>query len=247
MVGMSNAQTVLFYTPFALVILGLIFRKTHSEQSESDLRKEARPSPLSSVKSVWRYVFWLALLISLTQFAINMGQFLFNLHFEKLFESADTKAQALGQIYMSINILSLFIQVVVTPIVLKRFKSASVHTFIPALYLMVTYIGFGLSVSSFFLVGGAFVVMKGVDYSLFSAAKELLYFPLNAGQKYGAKYVVDMLAYRLSKGIVSTFLIFYQGIFLVQALLMLILVLWALTLVPLFKQRHQLLSAVSVG
>ncbi len=236
-----GVNQVFLYTPLLLILIGSIFYLTRPVEGEVKSVKENRPSPLASIKSVWKYVFWISLLISLTQFAINMGQFLFNLHFEKLFDDANSKAQALGQVYLSINILSLFVQVVVTPIVLKRFKSAYIHTFIPVLYLMVTYLGFGLSVSSFFLVGGAYVVMKGVDYSLFSAAKELLYFPLDAEQKYGGKYVVDMVAYRFSKGLVSTFLIFFQGIFLVQVLLMLILVLWALTLIPLLKERHRLL------
>lgn len=236
---------VFFYSPLALVAIGAVFFLTKSATGEREIITKERPSPLASVRSVWKYVVWISLLISLTQFAINMGQFLFNLHFEKLFADVDSKAQALGQVYLSINVLSLFVQIVVTPIVLKRFKTAYIHTFIPVLYLMVTYIGFGLSVSSFLLVGGAYVVMKGVDYSLFSAAKELLYFPLDAEQKYGGKYIVDMVAYRFSKGLVSTFLIFFQGIFLVQVLLMLILVLWALTLVPLLKERHRLLARAS--
>ncbi len=240
-----GVDAVFLYAPLSLIAIGAVFFLTKSASGEKEIITQQKPSPLASVRSVWKYVFWISILISLTQFAINMGQFLFNLHFEKLFNDADSKAQALGQVYLSINILSLFVQIVVTPIVLKRFKSAYIHTFIPVLYLMVTYLGFGLSVSSFVLVAGAFVVMKGVDYSLFSAAKEILYFPLDAEQKYGGKYIVDMVAYRFSKGLVSTFLIFFQGIFLVQVLLMLILVLWALTLIPLLKERHQLLARAS--
>lgn len=240
-----GSQMILTYLPISLIGIGLIFSLTRTSVSEA--REQLKPtpaiSPLASVATVWRYVLWIAIMIALTQFAINMGQFLFNLHFEKLFLTADTKAQALGKVFMSINILSLTVQVLLTPIILKTFKTSTVHALIPLLYLLAIALGFGLMPASFLMVGGAFVLMKGVDYSLFSAAKELLYFPLDATQKYGAKYIVDMVVYRLSKGLISTILIFFQGIFLVQALLMLILVLWALTLVPLFRQRHRLLAA----
>lgn len=240
-----GSQMILTYLPISLIGIGLIFSLTRTSVSEA--REQIKPtpalSPLSSVASVWQYVMWIAIMIALTQFAINMGQFLFNLHFEKLFISADAKAQGLGKVFMSINILSLTVQVLLTPIILKTFKTSTVHALIPLLYLLAIALGFGLMPASFLMVGGAFVLMKGVDYSLFSAAKELLYFPLDATQKYGAKYIVDMVIYRLSKGLISTILIFYQSIFLVQSLLMLILVLWALTLIPLFRQRHRLLAA----
>lgn len=233
--------SILTIVPMSLSGIGLIFTLTHRslEEKKSSMGQE-NISPLASVRSIWKYVFWLALMIALTQFAINVGQYLFNIHFEKIFMTADSKAQGLGKVFMSINILSLCVQLLVTPFVLKVFKTQNVHSGIPILYLLVSLAGFVIYPASFLMVAAAFVTMKGVDYSLFSAAKELLYFPLDARQKYGAKYIVDMIAYRLSKGLISIALLMIGSIFVVQQLLILILVLWALTLIPLFKLRSQL-------
>ena len=46
-------------------------------------------------------------------------------------------------------------------------------------------------------------MFKALDYSVFKAAKEILYIPLPFAARYRAKEVVDVFGYRLSKGGVS--------------------------------------------
>ena len=82
--------------------------------------------------------------------------------------------------------------------------------------------------------------MKGLDYSLFAAAKELLYFPLSLKQKYGAKYIADMIFYRFAKGLISFVLLFFQTHMAVNAMLIGCLVAWVGILIPLFNQVAKL-------
>ena len=91
-------------------------------------------------------------------------------------------------------------------------------------------------------VASAFVIFKGVDYSLFSTAKELLYFPLSPSQKYGAKYINDIVIYRFAKGLISLILIKIQIESAVTWMMYLSLVIWLILLIPLFKHEKNILK-----
>ena len=49
-------------------------------------------------------------------------------------------------------------------------------------------------------VGLAFFLFKAFDYSIFRAAKELLYIPLGFDERYRAKELIDVFGYRAGKG-----------------------------------------------
>ena len=90
------------------------------------------------------------------------------------------------------------------------------------------------------LVSFSFGTMKGTDYSLFSAVKELMYYTLGPEQKYGAKYIVDMVVYRFAKGLISLFLIFFQMPWLLDVLLVALCLAWFGLIFPLFKEERKL-------
>ena len=98
---------------------------------------------------------------------------------------------------------------------------------------MVICFSFGAGALGFISAG--FVILKGADYSLFASAKELLYFPLTAAQKYGTKYISDIVVYRFAKGLVSLLLIYFQELYIINWLMYLCLILWVISLVPLMK------------
>ena len=51
------------------------------------------------------------------------------------------------------------------------------------------------------------VASKSLDYSIFRAAKELLYLPLSQAEKTQGKALIDMLTYRVAKGGASVLLL----------------------------------------
>ena len=74
----------------------------------------------------------------------------------------------------------------------------AVHMAIPALHLTACA---ALMARPTLAVGAlAFGLFKALDYSLFRAAKEMLYIPLSFDSRYRAKSVIDAFGYRLSKG-----------------------------------------------
>ena len=67
-------------------------------------------------------------------------------------------------------------------------------------------VGFFLVVPKFMAMALAKVASKCFDYSIFRAAKEILYIPLSPLERVQGKAVVDILAYRVTKGAVTLFL-----------------------------------------
>jgi ATP/ADP translocase len=61
-------------------------------------------------------------------------------------------------------------------------------------------------------MAAAKVASKVFDYTIFRAAKELLYIPLSYVQKTRGKAVVDMLTYRVAKGGASLLLLILAAV-----------------------------------
>lgn len=204
-------------------------------------KSEVNLSPLKAVESVSKYVFMIALMIALSQFCINLANFKFNILLEQIYPDRLEKTRILGNLYGAMGMLTLFIQLFITPLALKYIKGRSIGIFIPALYLLVYMTSF--SFGGFISVAGLFIVYKGVDYSIFGSAKEILYFPLNITQRYGAKYIVDMVVYRLGKGVISVLLIFVQIPWVIDMMSVIFLVSWILLMIPLFKEEKRILGS----
>ncbi|CAN0597269.1 unnamed protein product [Laminaria digitata] len=91
-----------------------------------------------------------------------------------------------------------------------------------------TMIGF-LVVPHVLLLAAAKALSKILDYSLFRAAKEMLYIPLAYEEKTQGKAVIDMLTYRVAKGLASALvlvLVALKAPALVNMLTVVIIVAW---------------------
>jgi ATP/ADP translocase len=74
-------------------------------------------------------------------------------------------------------------------------------------------------VPSFALISFSYVFLKAIDFSLFSVGREMLYIPCGLEEKFRAKAVIDVFAYRSSKALVAFSLLFLQtfaGIYLLE-------------------------------
>lgn len=204
---------------------------TESNMHLMNFEKEKKKlSPLASIKNIKAYVICICLIIMMSQFVINLGNYEFNFYLEKAFPLKAEKTNFLGLAYTYVNSLSLVLQFIFMPILFRIFSPITLHFIIPVLF------------ATFFFVsnlwGGmatAFILMKGVDYSIFSGAKELLYFPLGDLQKYGAKYLADMIFYRFSKGLISLVLILVPSSGMVGVLFYVFIAVWLAALVFLSK------------
>lgn len=183
--------------------------------------------PLKAISGVGYYVMIIGLMVTFSQFVINIADYKFHIIFEKSIESNIARTEFLGKMYGTINIFSLIAQFIVMPLLMRKFSAWAIHFVLPLSYMATGAVGFVFGGAQ--AAAGTFIVYKGSDYSFFSMAKELLYHPLENIQKFGAKYINDMFIYRLAKAIIAGILIYIADMPMVIDLLFATsLVLWFL-------------------
>jgi AAA family ATP:ADP antiporter len=151
-----------------------------------------------------RYLIWVLALIAATQLATNVLDYLFSGVLETHFSDQELRTAAIGHVYAAIDVVTLILNVT-AGVVLLWVGVGRVLLLIPML-LAVSVFG-ALLVPGFMAVAVAKVVNKGMDYSLFRVAKEAVYLPLNSAEKRSGKAVIDILTYRVAKGVASLFLL----------------------------------------
>lgn len=204
--------------------------------------KESVKSPLASLDTsdLRRYVLYICCIVALTQFIINIADFKFNLAFEAAVPTSDARTGYLGEIYTWTNGLTFLFQFLLLPFVLPRVSEKHLHLFIPISYLL--SVGALVMGSQIGLMPIAilYIYFKAADYSFFSAGKELLYQPLQTAQKYGAKYLTDMLVYRSSKALIALLLIYLQSAFILDMMMLGFLLIWIYFAIKLFSLHRKL-------
>jgi len=224
----------------------LFYRTTpiYFEKKKAESNESKPDTPLRAIGDAKKYVYYITLIIAISQFVINLAQFKFNVLFAQILPDVNLKTAYLGKIYFYMNSMGLLTQLILTPVLLKCVSNRNIHYVIPFLYLGISIFGFGIGGNLLVPVATAFIVIKGVDYSLFSTVKEILYFILDNRQKYGAKYLVDMVSYRAAKGVISVILLFKvcQSPWVVNFMLFAFLGLWPVALFLLFREEQKIIE-----
>lgn len=237
----TSTELILLFGASILILVAILFGQTAHIQlfiKEKTLEK----TPLQSIYPVRRYVFWIVLIVALSQVCISLVNFKFNILFEQVVPDKNLKTRYLGDINTAISSLVLIVQLVVIPLSLRYFSNRSLQLTIPIAYGLFALWGFGLSGIGLLPIALTFIFYKGIDYSFFAVLKELFYFPLKTEQKYGAKYIIDMVVYRFAKGATSLILVFWQGAMFINWALALSLVFWFLCLIPIFKEQKKIIG-----
>lgn len=151
-----------------------------------------------------RYLLLMLGLIALTQVVITLVDYQFNAGVQAFEPDTDARTALIGQVYAAINTGAIVLQLG-TGVVLTFLGVPRVLGGIPGL-LGLTLVAFLVS-PHVYLLAAAKVMSKVLDYSLFRAAKELLYIPLDYDDKTQGKAVIDMLGYRAAKGGASVLLL----------------------------------------
>ena len=103
-----------------------------------------------------------------------------------------------GAFWGTLNTSVLALQFVVAPLLMSFLSLRAVHLMMPLIHVCV--ITWAITDPSVASVGAAFFLFKAFDYSIFRAAKEVLYVPLGFDERYRVKEVIDVFGYRTGKG-----------------------------------------------
>lgn len=160
---------------------------------------DAKPSFGRSLGVVFasRYLTLILLLVVTVQLLINLLDFQYMAVLEETYPDVDRRTEVNGDVHAVINAGALTLQFV-GGLVLRSIGVSSTLILIPA-FIGATVLFF-LVVPGFVSMSVAKVSGKVFDYSLFRAAKEILYIPLDYRSKTQGKAVIDMMVYRLAKG-----------------------------------------------
>jgi ATP/ADP translocase len=151
-----------------------------------------------------RTVLYIALII----FTAQAVSTLLDLRFTQLVREAlpvkDLRSAFLGNFWMKVNIFSFSMQFLLTPLLLRYVRVRWIQAGIPLIHVCTCL--FLLAFPGIFAASAAFLLFKGIDYSIFRASKETLYIPFSYDTRYRAKQVADAFSYRFSKGVTSVVL-----------------------------------------
>lgn len=124
---------------------------------------------------------------------------------EQSFSQVDERTAFSGKVHSYLSGISLFLQIIVCPLVLKNFSLISIQIAIPLINLSV--IGATILFRNSYSASIAYITFKSLDYSFFRATKEILFIPLASDLRYRTKALIDVFGYRSGKAVASLIII----------------------------------------
>lgn len=145
-----------------------------------------------------RTLFLLALAVGLAQVISVVFELNFYNHLQAAIPNTDARTAYLGGFWSAANVGSAVLQFIIAPLLLRSVPLRFIHLGIPAIHIAssITLLAF----PTLFAASASFLLFKSFDYSIFRAAKEVLYVPLSFDARYRAKQVIDAFTYRFTNG-----------------------------------------------
>ena len=144
-----------------------------------------------------RYLVYIGLLVITTQIVSTVLDLRFKGLIEIAIPETDVRTAFIGNFYGTLGAVAATLQFVATPLLLRFVPIRVVHLSIPTIHLITC--GVLTATPSLWSSAAAFLVFKGLDYSIFRAAKEIFYIPLPFDARYRAKQIIDSFGYRSAK------------------------------------------------
>ena len=204
-----GSQNLLFLT-IPIFALFFLFYKRLVKVGDFTLKHEKKRGGFALIKnsSVLQFIL---LIVVFMQIGSAIVDYQFSSFLEKTFVSTDLRTAFEGKIFGIISSAKIFFQLVGTYLIVHFMGLRVSHFVVPSILLcnavlVAVFPGFSM-------ITYAFSTIKSFDYSIFNILKEMLYLPLKSEEKFKAKAVIDVFAYRSSKAVASLLIIglqFYQ-------------------------------------
>ncbi|MBI4386479.1 MAG: hypothetical protein HY551_03785 [Elusimicrobia bacterium] len=150
----------------------------------------------------------LFMLVMVTQVVSSVLTFSFQTFLESGISQVDSQTAYSGRFYAILLSVSLLLQFVGTPVLLRAVDIVWIQWAIPVVHMAAA--GLLIFSPSLTTASLALLLFKSIDYSIFRAAKEIFYIPLSFDARYRAKEVIDVFGYRFGKGAASLFIVALQ-------------------------------------
>lgn len=203
------------------VVFGVIGHVGYRLCPEDALRKgEQQPRALASTKVQSHYLtglnifrshrslVWILLLVVTSQMYSTFATLQFQSLLSDNFPSSEQQIQYSGRFFAVLCAASVLIQVFFSRLLLCKFDGSKIHLAIPFLHFACSVWAF--SSGSLLSSACCLFAFKSLDYSLFRAAKEILYIPFDFNVRFQAKEWIDVLGYRGGKVAASLVVLLLQ-------------------------------------
>lgn len=209
----GSERILLLTLPVYLVLLfayTMAFKRSgvNNTSFEQDLTPNPRAGEAFSLIRRSPVLIGALLLVIFMQVSAGLIEYQFNAHLELNILEKDLRTAYCGRISSIIGILSLSLQFIGGFLMIRTLGLRGSHFLIPILLCMSAL--FSLSMPTFAILSFSYVFLKAIDFSLFGLVREMLYIPLQLDEKFRAKAIIDVFAYRTSKAIISLGLLALQ-------------------------------------
>jgi len=141
------------------------------------------------------------LLVIFMQVSVGLMDYQFNAHLELNIFDKDLRTEYVGKMVGLTNAISLILQFVGGFLMVHVLGVRGSHLFVPLMLLGNSLVA--VLLPTFAFVSFAYVFIKSVDFSLFGVIREMLYIPMKLDEKFRAKAIIDVFAYRSAKALVA--------------------------------------------
>ncbi len=200
----GTSSSLLFALPLFAVIIWITTWPASQKVQYRFIQAKREPESLKLRPSSRHYLLLILALVITVQLVITWIDFLYNQALEQHYPNVDGRTAMAGRVYATIDGLALVLQLG-TGILVRVFSLPGVLVAIPS--MVGTTVLALLAWPGFFSAASTKTISKAMDYSLLKASKEMLYLPLNYGEKTRAKALIDMFGYRSAKGAASLLLL----------------------------------------
>lgn len=176
-------------------------RADHGTSHETSAPNDAEIADLAGFGLVFRsrYLLSIAAIVGAYEIVSTLVDFQFTTAVAELAPGPEARDRAFATVYATTNWISTFVQLFLTSLVLRR-AGVLVALLVLPCSIGTASLGF-LAMPTLWLGGALSVADNAFSYSLNQSAKETLYVPTSATEKYQAKAFIDMFVQRLAKAI----------------------------------------------
>lgn len=152
-----------------------------------------------------RFLIFTLLIVVFMQMITAVVDFQFNDFLERFFSEKDVRTEYSARVLGVMHSITVVLQFIGTYVIIKWMGFRKSHYFVP--FSLAIFAGLLAVFPIFPIVSLMFISCKSLDFSVFGVVKEMLYVPLKPDEKFRAKAVIDIFAYRSAKAFASILII----------------------------------------
>lgn len=195
-----------------------------------------------------KFLKFILVLVVFMQISVALLYYQFNLFLEISFPDVDLRTAYSGKLHSIVNLITIAFQVFIGSFFIHFLGLKRSHLMLP-ITLCFNGILF-LFKPTFGMISYLYGSIKAIDFSLFTLFREMLYVPLKLDEKFRAKAIIDVFAYRTAKAGASFLLLFLQEfvqniIPFITLFTLIIFMVWLFIILQMFKEKQHIDVTIS--